>query len=170
MSTTGALSKVTTKVARRIAAGAFLMAWGIVAWISWATPYLQSCTDEVARVGSTPLIRSCGPMSILDPPLLVLLVACGLLLLPDLKVIELFGIVRLERVVEEARKSQEELTKTVQDIKLDINLNVTQAAERAADTTQAVDGFSEKLASVDEINETTTIKTAGPGENDEEVQ
>jgi hypothetical protein len=61
---------------------------------AWTT-HLQVCSDEVARVGSTALVKSCDSLSITDAPSLALLVVVGVLLLPDLSSIEIPGILRV---------------------------------------------------------------------------
>jgi len=145
------------KVPRRIAAGGFMLAWIAVAWISYQTPYLHACTEQIAQVGNSAQVRSCGPLSLLDPPLLVLLVAGGLLMVPDLSAIEIPGILRLEREVQDQRKSQEELVRTVQNLSLKLDVSASsqvqvifQAAEQAAKSVvqsqKSIDELPDKLA------------------------
>jgi hypothetical protein len=69
---------------RRGMVAVLLLGWLAVLLISAFTPHLQVCSDEVARVGSTALARTCGSLSFTDAPSLAVLVIVGLLLLPDL--------------------------------------------------------------------------------------
>lgn len=95
-------------VARRGAAVALLLGWLVVLWISFQTPYLHTCDDQVARVGSAALATSCKPLSISDAPTLALLVAACVLLLPDLSAVEIPGLFRLERQLKEQDVRQQE--------------------------------------------------------------
>lgn len=132
-------------IARRLTAAAFLLAWVVVAWVSYQTPYLHSCSEQVVRVGSSPLVRSCDPLSLLDAPMLVLLVAAVLLLVPDMSAIEVPGILRLERQVAEQSRRQDELSRMFQDLKLDIRSHqnidfkpIIVTANEAAETATAL--------------------------------
>ena len=95
-------------IARRGAVVALLAGWLVVLWISFETPYLHTCDDEVARVGSVALATSCRPLSITDAPTLALVVAAFLLLLPDLTALEIPGLFRLERQLKEQDVRQQE--------------------------------------------------------------
>lgn len=100
------LSRLT--LARRGAAVTLLVGWLVVLWISFESPYLHTCDDEVARVGSAALATSCRPLSISDAPTLALLVGAGALLLPDLTALEIPGLFRLERQLKEQDVRQQE--------------------------------------------------------------
>jgi hypothetical protein len=93
---------------RRIAAGALILGWLVVLWISFQTPYLHACDDEVARVGSTALAKSCRPLSLSDAPTLALLVVALVLLIPDVSALEIPGLFRLERQLREQDVRQQE--------------------------------------------------------------
>lgn len=142
-------------IARRVLASMFLLGWVVVAWVSYQTPYLQACSDQIARVGNSPLIRSCEPLSLVDAPMLVLLVAGVILLLPDLTAIEIPGFLRLERQVAEQGRRQDELFRMIQEVKFDIRAiqnidfrpttNIyNQTAERTAKAQRLIDENSEK--------------------------
>jgi hypothetical protein len=96
-------------MARRGVAAALLVGWLVVVWVSFQTPYLHTCDDEVARVGNKALVQFCRPLSITDPPLLALLVVAGALLLPDLSALEIPGVFRLERQLKEQARRQDEI-------------------------------------------------------------
>jgi hypothetical protein len=85
---------------RRCLAVVVLAVWLAMIMVSAWTTQLHVCSDEVARVGSTALVQSCGSLSITDPPSLALLVVAGLLLLPDLTSLEIPGMLRVERKLE----------------------------------------------------------------------
>jgi hypothetical protein len=86
-----------------------LLGWLAALVISTFTPHLQVCSDEVARVGSTALAKSCGSLSFTDAPSVAALVAIGLLLLPDLSSLEIPGILRVERKLTEQAERQTEI-------------------------------------------------------------
>lgn len=86
-----------------------LLGWLAVLLISAFTPHLQVCSDEVARVGSAALARSCGSLSFTDAPSLAVLVIVGLLLLPDLSSLEIPGILRVERKIEAQARRQDDI-------------------------------------------------------------
>lgn len=95
--------------ARRGAAAALLLGWLVVVWVSFQTPYLRTCDDQIARVGGAALARSCRPLSITDAPTLALLVGAAVLLFPDLSALEIPGLFRLERQLKEQTKRQDEI-------------------------------------------------------------
>jgi hypothetical protein len=68
---------------RRLTAACFFAAALVLTLISSFTSYLQTCEEQIARVGTMPAVRTCGPMSITDAPILILFVAAGVLLLPE---------------------------------------------------------------------------------------
>ena len=95
-------------IARRSVAAGLFAGWLVVLWVSFATPYLHTCDDEVARVGSAALVTSCGPLSITDAPALALVIVACLLLVPDLTALEIPGVFRLERQLKEQDARQQE--------------------------------------------------------------
>jgi hypothetical protein len=102
---------------------AFFFAAALVfIFVSNFTHYAQDCTDQIARVGTVPTIRSCGPMSITDAPIIALLIGAVMLLLPDVSSVEIPGIVRIENQIKEhedrQEKRQEELIGLVQNIRM----------------------------------------------------
>jgi hypothetical protein len=125
-------------IARRALAGVLVAAWIAVTWISFQTSYLQTCEDEVARVGNAPLIKSCGPLGLTDAPLLVLIGAAVLLLLPDVTSIEIPGIVRLERRVEAQSERQEEIAQEIKNVMLAQNQRQEQGQSQASQQRQNV--------------------------------
>ena len=86
--------------------------------ISSFTDHLQACTDQVARVGSVPVIRSCEPMPITAAPFLASFIGAAILLLPELIVLEIPGIVRIERQVKEQAQRQEEIIRLIQNVNM----------------------------------------------------
>lgn len=122
--------------ARRTAAAAMLLGWVVVVWISFQTPFLHACDDQVARVGGAALVRSCRPLSITDAPTLALLVGAGVLLFADLSALEIPGVLRLERQVKEQAKRQDEIVAMVHRLEVvqrqRQEVNVYTAAEDAA--------------------------------------
>jgi hypothetical protein len=95
-------------IARRSVAIALFTSWLAVLWISFLTPHLHTCSDEVARVGSTALATSCGPLSITDAPSLALIISACALLVPDLSALEISGLFRLERQIKEQEVRQQQ--------------------------------------------------------------
>jgi len=90
--------------------------------VSNFTHYAQTCTDLIARVGTVPTVRSCGPISITDAPVIALFIGAVVLLLPDVSSVEVPGIVRIENRIKEQEEKQErrqeELIRLVQNIKM----------------------------------------------------
>lgn len=105
-------------VARRGLAAALVLGWLAVVWVSFQTPYLHICDDQVARVGGAALVRSCRPLSITDAPMLALLVGAGVLLLPDVSALEIPGVLRLEKQLKETARRQEDLVAMVQRLEV----------------------------------------------------
>lgn len=153
-------------VARRILAGLLVAAWIATTWISFETPYLQVCTDQIARVGNVPLVRSCDSLSLTDAPLLVLLGAAVLLLLPDVTSLEIPGIVRLERRIEAQVDRQEEIAEDIRNLvqqnqhqRQESNVyvlasEVNRAATTAAEVTRLVAGLKAKEGELDDTDAT----------------
>lgn len=108
------------KGVRRGLAGVLLTGWLAMLMVSAWTTQLQVCNDEVARVGSTALVKSCGSLSITDAPSLALLVVVGILLFPDLSSLEIPGVLRVERKLEEQAKRQEDIAAMIQRLELSI--------------------------------------------------
>lgn len=105
--------------ARRGLAAVLLLGWLVILMVSALTSHLQVCTDQVARVGSVALARSCGSLTFTDAPSLAVLVIVGILLLPDLSSLEIPGVLRVERKIEEQTRRQDELAAMIQ--RLDVS-------------------------------------------------
>jgi len=118
--------------ARRAGAATLLLGWLVVIWVSFQTPYLHTCDDQIARVGDVALPRSCRPLSITDGPTLALLVGAGVLLFPDLSALEIPGVLRLERQVKEQAKRQEEIVAMVHRLEVAKHQEVNVYADVAA--------------------------------------
>lgn len=152
--------------ARRILAVLLVAAWIVVTWISFETSYLQVCSDHIARVGNAPLVRSCDPLGLTDAPLLVLLGAAVLLLLPDVSSLEIPGILRLERRIEAQVDRQEKIAEEIKNLvqqnqhqRQESNVYVlaseaNRLATVAAETTRLVEGFNAKKGAFDDTDAT----------------
>lgn len=140
--TDGEASKQTSPwvAARRLIALVLLLGWVALLWISLETRHLHICDDQVARVGNTALVRSCRPLSVTDAPMLAILVIAGVLLLPtDLSVLEIPGVLRLERQLKEQAKRQDDMAAMIHRLEVSQNQNqqVTikvETVERVAET------------------------------------
>jgi hypothetical protein len=153
-------------VARRILAGLLVAAWIAATWISFETSYLQVCTDQIVRVGNAPLVRSCDPLSLTDAPLLVLVGAAVLLLLPDVSSLEIPGILRLERRIESQVNRQEKIAEEIKNLvqqnqhqRQESNVYVlaseaNRLATGAAEATRLVAGFNAKKGAFDDTDAT----------------
>jgi hypothetical protein len=146
---------------RRVLAIVFILSWASISWISYQTSHLQQCQEQVARVGSAALVKSCGPLSLTDPPMLALLIVACVLILPDLSSIEIPGVIRLEREIEKQAIRQDELAGMVQNLtvqqqaSLVSQTNITlgaveSAASDAAKAGRLVAGIDEKNKSFEE--------------------
>jgi hypothetical protein len=110
--------------ARRGLVAVLLLGWLAALVVSAFTPHLQICTDEVARVGSTALARSCGSLSFTAAPSLAVLVIVGLLLLPDLTSLEIPGVLRVERKLEEQARRQDDIVAMIQRLEVSQHVQV----------------------------------------------
>lgn len=99
-------------------AACFFAAVLVLILVSSFTHYAQTCTDEIARVGTVPTVRSCEPMPITAAPIIVLLIGAVVLLLPDVSSVEIPGVVRIENQIKEQVRRQEELIGLVQNIRM----------------------------------------------------
>lgn len=113
------------RIIRRLTAAAFFVAALVLTLISNFTPHLQACAEQIARVGTTPSVRTCDPMSIDTAPILILFIAAGVLLLPEWSVFEIPGVLRLEKQVREQAQRQEEILHLLQSITVSQNQNLT---------------------------------------------
>lgn len=109
----------------RLAALCFFLAALTLTLMSSFTPYLQTCTDQIARVGNMPTVHTCGPMSIDAPPILILIIAAGVCLLPEWNVFEIPGLFRVERKVEEQARRQEEMLRILQQVQQNQSQSLT---------------------------------------------
>jgi hypothetical protein len=96
-------------LARRLVAVLLLVAWIVMLLVSSLSSNLRTCDDQIARVGGTALVRSCAPLSFASAPSLAVLIIVGVLLLPDLSVLEIPGVLRVERKLEEQAKRQDDI-------------------------------------------------------------
>jgi hypothetical protein len=113
--------------ARRLFAVLLLLGWVAILMVSSLTSGLRTCDDEIARVGGTALVRSCVPLSFTAAPSLALLVVVGILLLPDLSVLEIPGVLRVERKLEEQARRQDDIAEMVH--RLEVSQRVSQHVE-----------------------------------------
>lgn len=120
--------------ARRGLAAVLLAGWLAALVISTFTSQLQVCSDEVARVGGTALAKSCGSLSFTDAPSLAVLVIVGMLLLPDLSSLEIPGIVRVERKLEEQARRQDDIVAMIQrlDVSQHVEVNYNEVGSKSA--------------------------------------
>jgi hypothetical protein len=101
-----------------------LVGWLGMLMVSAWTTHLQVCSDEVARVGSTALARSCGSLSLTDAPSLAVLVVVGILLFPELSSLEIPGILRVERKLEAQARRQEDIAGLIQRLEVSMGQRV----------------------------------------------
>jgi hypothetical protein len=117
-------------VLRRLLATALFAAGLVLTLLSSLTPDLHTCTEQIARVGTVPEVRTCDPLSITAAPVLVLLIGSVALLTPDLMkyatTFEIPGIIRIEKQVEEQGKRQEDILRLIQQIEVSQSQNQRQ--------------------------------------------
>lgn len=127
--------QLTPTVWRRLLVAFLLAACLALTLISSLTPYLHTCTDQIARVGNVPIARSCEPMSITSVPVLIPLIAALILLLPDISSFELFGILQIAGKLDEQGRRQDEILRLLQNIDLkqtqNLSLVIHNAQEKA---------------------------------------
>jgi hypothetical protein len=119
---------------RRGLVAVLLLGWLAVLLISAFTPHLQVCSDEVARVGSTALAKSCESLSFTDAPSLAVLVIVGLLLLPDLSSLEIPGILRVEREIKDQARRQDDIVAMIHRLEVSqhVEVNYNEVGSRSA--------------------------------------
>jgi hypothetical protein len=128
------------RLLRRLAAAGFFVAALVLALMSSLTAHLQTCAEQIARVGTVPAVRTCGPMSIDSPPILILVILGGVCLLPEWNVFEIPGVLRVERKVDEQGRRQEEMLRLLQQI------NVYQHQSLTVDLRRSIDELPDKAA------------------------
>ena len=101
------------KKTRRTLATISLVALVATMWVSSQTHYLRTCDDLVARVGTAPLVSSCRPLSVTDAPMIVILIVVGILLFPELSALEIPGVIRLEKELEEQARRQDDIVAAI---------------------------------------------------------
>jgi len=84
----------------------------------------QVCSQQVARVGNVPVVRTCRDPSFTDADVLSWFILAGLLLVPDFTRIAIPGVLELEREVKKQEKRQAEIEADI--IRLRVNSVVTQ--------------------------------------------
>src|ERR1700678_3707749 len=109
---------------RWVAATIALAVWLTIVLVSAFTSHLQVCHDEVSRVGTKALVQSCGPISVTDAPSLALLVTFAALLIPDLSALEIPGIFRVERKLEEQAKRQDDIAAAIHRLEVRVSQSV----------------------------------------------
>jgi hypothetical protein len=118
---------------RRFAAAGFFVAALTLTLISSLSAHLQVCSEQIARVGTIPAVRTCDSMSINTAPILILVIAAGVCLLPEWSVFEIPGVLRVEKKVEEQGRRQEEMLRILQQINVSQSQNITLAIIRSVD-------------------------------------
>lgn len=118
---------------RRLGAAGFFAAALALTLISSFTSHLQVCAEQIARVGTVPAVRTCDSMSIDTAPILIMVIAAGICLLPEWSVFEIPGILRVEKKVEEQGRRQEEVVRLLQQINVSQSQNITLAILRSID-------------------------------------
>jgi hypothetical protein len=122
-----------SRILRRLAAAGFFLTSLAFTLISNFTSHLQVCEEQIARVGSVPTVRTCGSMSIDSAPILILVIAAGVCLLPEWNVLEIPGVLRVEKKVNEQGRRQEEILRILQQINISQRQNLTVAIIRSID-------------------------------------
>ena len=114
-------------VKRRLLAACLFGAGLVLTLVSSLTSSLHTCVGQIARVGTVPTVQTCDPLSITDAPILVLLIGAVALLVPDLMKhltgLEIPGVLRIERKVEEQGRRQEDILRLIQQIDVSQNQN-----------------------------------------------
>ena len=95
-----------------------LVAWAM--WLLWRQGVPTSCRQAVA--GSN-VVSVCSPMATTDPRAVLFVVAIGLLLLPDVKELEVAGLFTLRRRVDEVKQDAYELKQELASIRSEANAN-----------------------------------------------
>jgi len=125
-------------------AGVLLVALIVILTYSYMTPHLRSCDDVVVRVGQTPTVQSCHPMSITDAPVILVLVLALGIIAPDVKRVSIGGVIELERNIREQERRTE---------RLEGKLEIIAAATASAATTIYMSPTWPANAAVPAVNE-----------------
>jgi hypothetical protein len=88
---------------RRLLAVCLVVTCLVLTLLSSLTSSLRTCVDQIAMVGTVPAVRTCDPLSITSAPIMVLLIAAVVLLVPDLMKyvgkINIAGLIGIEAAV-----------------------------------------------------------------------
>jgi hypothetical protein len=144
------------QVLRRAAAGCFFAAGLVLTLISSFTSYLQTCTEQIARVGSVPTVRTCDSMSVENPVIWILVIAAGVCLLPEWGVFEIPGILRVEKKVEEQGRRQDAMLHLLQQI----NVSQNQKQDQKQNLTVAI---ISSLADLPGLSDAFNLRDIQPG-------
>lgn len=69
----------------------------------------QVCSQELAAVGPNSVVNVCRPLQLTDPAFLLSLLLPLALIAPDIKKLEIGGLVSIERKIEETQRVQREI-------------------------------------------------------------
>lgn len=133
--------RVAVKHVRRGLVAVLLSGWLTMLLVSAFTPHIHTCDDEVAQVGNAALVQSCRSLSVTDAPSLAVLVIVGILLLPDLSVLEVLGVLRVERKLEEQTRRQDDIVRMINRLEM----SITQRVENTTNIYNEVSSRSERV-------------------------
>lgn len=140
---------------RRAAAACFFAAALVLTLISSFTPYLQTCAEQITRVGTVPTVHTCDSMSIDNPAIWILVIAAVVCLLPEWSVFEIPGILRVEKKVEEQGRRQDEMLHLLQQI----NVSQNQKQDQKQNLTVAI---ISSLAELGDLGDAFNLRDVHP--------
>lgn len=151
----------TVKVARRVALAAVVV--GTLVWLAgWGVP--DVCSQQLPTASSTP-VEVCQPMSATDPRALLLLLVVGLLLLPELTELELGGVIKVRRQLDEVKGEASELKNEMAHIRTQVLTAATAAAAANANASVVTNVYPERTTDVGRA--LTEVDGDGDGDFDE---
>lgn len=98
----------------------------VLATVSALTPHLRVCEEVVAQVGDEAVAQTCRPLGLTEPVVVLAAALAVLVLLPDVRRVNIAGLFELERRLEEQEQETEELRGQVMQLRLDVRQSQTQ--------------------------------------------
>src|SRR5215203_1695974 len=95
------------------------------------------CRDQLAAVGNTAVVKTCGPVEFSDLPVVAGILLLFIVIAPDLSEVSI-GILSLKQRVQEAKQEQDKIRDEFEDLKQTIAVSLSAIAEQSTSVTTAV--------------------------------
>jgi hypothetical protein len=98
------------------------------------------CRDELATVGNSAVVRSCGPPGLTDLPVVAGVFLLVVLLAPDLSEVSI-GVLSLKQRVEDTRRDQKEIRAEFEGLKQSFNISPSATAEQTTSVATSIEAL-----------------------------